>query len=229
MRRRGVAAYGVSMPSSDFASHDPDFSREQREQCARIVAGLREIATRVVRLSGSLHDLSSAADRVESLLASLDGVTQSRAMESYRFAFDLDRPNDVLPFNPATGEFNPVAPSLEMSVEGKNVVVHCAFPNRYESAPDTVQGGMVAAVYDQLLAYAVMVAGFTGPTLSIRVDFLKPTPLNEPLRFEAAVDSIDGKKYSVKGSCYRGDEKITEAEALILGLYELTLIGGDRG
>jgi hypothetical protein len=217
------------MPAADFSSHDPDFSREQEDQCARIVAGLRKVSSKIVRLGGSLDALTSTADQVEALLASLDGVTQARAMESYRFAFDLDRPNDVLPFNPATGEFNPVAPSLKMSVERKKLLIHCEFPNCYESAPDTVQGGMVAAVYDQLLAYAVMVEGLTGPTLSIRVNFLKPTPINEPLRFEAAVDSIDGKKYSVKGSCYRGEEKVTEAEALILGAYELTLLGGDRG
>lgn len=217
------------MPAADFSSHDPDFSPEQEDQCARIVAGLRKVSSKIVRLGGSLDALTSTADQVEALLASLDGVTQARAMESYRFAFDLDRPNDVLPFNPATGEFNPVAPSLKMSVERKKLLIHCEFPNCYESAPDTVQGGMIAAVYDQLLAYAVMVEGLTGPTLSIRVNFLKPTPINEPLRFEAAVDSIDGRKYSVKGSCYRGEEKVTEAEALILGAYELTLLGGDRG
>jgi hypothetical protein len=216
------------MPASDFSSHEPDFSPEQTEQCARIVTGLRKINSRIVRLGGSLEALTDTADQVENLLAALDPVTQTRAMESYRFAFDRDRPNDVLPFNPATGEFNPLAPPLAMSVEGKKLVIHCEFPNCYESAPDTVQGGMVTALYDQLLAYAVMLEGLTGPTLSIRVKFLKPTPINEPLRFEACVDSIEGKKYSVQGCCYRGEEKITEAEALVLGAYELALTGGDH-
>jgi len=32
----------------------------------------------------------------------------------------------------------------------------------------------------------------------------------------------------VKGACFRGDEKIIEAEALVLGAYELTLKGGDE-
>jgi len=216
------------MPSSDFSTHDPDFSPEQAEQCARIITGLRKVSAKAVRLGGSLDALTNAADQVEHLLTSLDAVTQTRAMESYRFAFDRDRPNDVLPFNPATGEFNPLAPTMTMSVEGKKLLIHCEFSNCYESAPDTVQGGMVAALYDQLLAYAVMIAGVTGPTISIRVNFLKPTPINEPLRFEASVDSVEGRKRRVKGACYRGDEKITEAEALVLGAYELTLKGGDE-
>jgi hypothetical protein len=214
------------MPLSDFSSHDPDFTQEQEKQCARIIEGLRQVNAKVVRLGGSLDALTSAANQVDALLGSLDEVTRTRAMESYRYQFDLEHPNDVIPFNPATGEYNPLAPKLKMALDGKKLVAHCEFSNCYESAPDSVQGGMVAAVFDQLLAYSIMVEGFTGPTIWIRVNYLKPTPLNETLRFESSVDSVDGKKFKVKGSCYRGDKKISEAEGLILGSYELTLAGG---
>jgi acyl-coenzyme A thioesterase PaaI-like protein len=217
------------MPASDFASHDPDFSRSQKDQCTRIVEGLRTINARAVRLGGSLDALTSAADQVEALLESLGEVTEARAMESFRFEFDLGDPNSVLPFNPATGEFNPIAPRLEMTLEDKKLVIHCEFSSCYESAPDTVQGGMVAAVYDQLLSYSIMAEGFVGPTIWIRVDYLKRTPIHEPLRFEAVVDTVDDREFTVKGSCYRGEEKISEAEGVILGAYEITPIGGERG
>ena len=147
-------------------------------------------------------------------------------MESYRFSFDLDRPNEVIPFNPATGALNPLSPDLEMRVEGTTLVAICTYPNCFESAPDTVQGGMVAAVYDQLLAYATMVAGVTGPTLWLRVAYLKPTPIGEPLRFECQVEPGEGKKFTAKGTCYRGSEKISEAEAMMLASYEIELKGG---
>jgi acyl-coenzyme A thioesterase PaaI-like protein len=214
------------MPGSDFASHDPDFSPEQEAQCARIVDALRKINTRIVRLGGPLASLTAAADRVEALLESLDEVTECRALVTYKFPFDLAAPNDILRFNPATGRYNPVAPKLEMEVEGEKLVIRCEFPNCYESAPETVQGGVVAAVYDQLLAYSIMVRGFTGPTLSIKVSYLKPTPINVPLRFEAVVDEVDGKKFAVRGACFQGDEKITEAEGMILGSYALPVTGG---
>ena len=106
------------MPLSDFGSHDPDFSADQVAQCARIVDGLREIGTKVVRLSGSVEELATVGDSVEALSAALDAVTQRRAMETFRYRFDLNDPNAVMPFNPATGAFNPVAPNLEMKVEG---------------------------------------------------------------------------------------------------------------
>lgn len=214
------------MPLSDFASHDPEFSQQQVDQCARIVAGLRKINDKIMRLGGPVEALTETADRVEALLESLDPVTQKRAMESYRYVLDLDHPNGVIPFNPATGEFNPMAPIIELAVAGEGLVARCEFTNRFESAPDCVQGGMVAAVYDQLLAYSVMVKGATGPTIWLKVNYLKPTPLHEMLRFETAVESIDGKKYIVKGACYRGDERISEAEGLLLGSYEIPSSGG---
>lgn len=215
------------MPISDFSPHSPDFTQEQEDQCSRIIAGLRTINSKIVRLGGSLAGLTSAADQVEALLESLGEVTQARAMASFRFAFDRDHPNNVLPFNPATGAFNPIAPNIEITLEGRKLVAVCEFPDCYESGPDSVQGGMVAAIFDQLLAYAVMAEGKMGPTLWLKVMYLKPTPIKHRLRFEGVVDSVDGRKYFAKGSCYRGDEKVSEAEGLILGAYDLKVTGGN--
>jgi acyl-coenzyme A thioesterase PaaI-like protein len=216
------------MPASDFSTHDPDFTPEQVDQCARIIDGLKKINSKVMRLGGSLETLTSAAERVEALLASLDKVTEKRAIQTYRFEFDRNDPNNVLPFNPATGAFNPLSPALEMTLEGKKLVAQCEFSNCYESAPDSVQGGMVSAVFDQILAYAIMSEGKTGPTLWMKVTFRKPTPINEKLRFECAVDSVDGKKYLVKATCFFGDVCVAEAEGLILGAYDLAVTGGSE-
>jgi len=38
-----------------------------------------------------------------------------------------------------------------------------------------------------------------------------------PLRFESWVETVDGEKFSVRGHCFHGDVKVSEAEALILG------------
>jgi acyl-coenzyme A thioesterase PaaI-like protein len=213
------------MPLSDFGSHDPDFSAEQAAQCARIVDGLRAINTKVVRLSGSVEDLAAAADRIEALSAALDPVTKHRAMEMFRFRFDTEEPNSVMPFNPATGAFNPLAPQLEMRLEGEKLVAELAFPSNYESAPDTVQGGMVAACFDQLLAFAVMAHGKTGPTVLLTVNFVKRTPINQLLRFEGWVETVDGERFSARGCCFHGDVKVSEAEALILGRVPLPVVG----
>lgn len=212
------------MPASDYGSHDPEFTQEQVDQCARIIEGVRAINTKIVRLSGSLEDLTAAADRIEALSASLDAVTQNRAIETFTFEFDTSAPNSIMPFNPATGAFNPLAPKLEMTWDGRKLGAEFAFASNYESGPDAVQGGMVAAFYDQLLAFVVMGHGQTGYTVWLKVDYLKPTPIDQPLRFEGWAESIDGKKFSTRGSCYHGDVKVSEAEAFILGGYDIALV-----
>lgn len=214
------------MPLSDFGSHDPDFSTAQVAECARIVAGLRAINTKIVRLSGSAAELAAAADAIEALSASLDSVTRSRAIETFRYRFDRDDPNDVMPFNPATGAFNPLAPAIAMRVEGETLVADVTFPASYESAPDTVQGGMVAACFDQVLAFAVMIHGKTGPTTSLTVHFVKRTPIDRPLRFEARVEAIAGDEVTVRGSCFAGTVKVSAAEARVLAKVPLPVVGG---
>jgi hypothetical protein len=215
------------MPTIVFSSRDPGFGQAEADQCVRIVEGLRKINARALRLGGSLEALTAAADRVEALLESLEEVTAVRAIDTYRGAFDLGDPNNVLPFNPATGVLNPIAPTLEMAVDGKTLVTHCEFSCCHEGGPDTAHGGMIAAVYDQLLAYATMVEGKTGPTVWLKVTYLKPTPVNERLRFETVVTAVDGRKYSVAGCCYRGDVKVSVAEGLMLGAYDVPVAGGD--
>ena len=214
------------MPLIDYSSSDPEFSQAHADQCVRIVEGIRKINEKILCLGGSLEALTAAADRVEELLHSLDDVTAARAIETYRGAFDLGDPNNVLPFNPATGALNPIAPKLEMTIDGKTLVTFCEFSRCHEGGPDTAHGGMIAAVYDQLLAYATMIEGKTGPTVWLRVAYLKPTPVNERLRFETVVTSVDGRKYSVAGSCYRGDVKVSEAEGLMLGAYDVAVLQG---
>ena len=215
------------MPLSDFGSHDPEFSQTQKDACARIVDAVRALNTKIVRLGGSAEELIAAAERIERVSASLDGVTAHRALETFHFDFDVGDPNRVMPFNPATGAYNPIAPKIDMRLDGDTLIGEFAFPPNYESGPDTVQGGMVAAFYDQLLAFAVMARGRTGPTLWIRVSYLKRTPIEQPLRFEAKVDAVEEQTCTVRGACYLGDTKVSEAEAAVLAKLEMPLVGTD--
>lgn len=217
------------MPASDYGSHDPNFSEEQVEECARIVDAVRDLNRKIVRLSGSTAELAAAADSVEKLSAALELVTRDRAIETFRFRFDAADPNSVMPFNPATGAFNPVAPKLHMFLDGEKLIAKLVFEAQFESGPDAVQGGMVAAFYDQLLAFVVMAHGKTGFTASLKVDYLKPTPIEQELRFEGWLESVEGKKYDVRGCCYHGEEVLTRATGLVLGAYDLPRIDTSAG
>ena len=160
----------------------------------------------------SSHDPAFGEQQVEQSARIIDAVRKINAT--------------IVRLSGSLGSLVSVADWVEALLESLDSVTHCEFSNCYASAPDTVQGGMIAAVYDQPLASAVMAGGRTGPTLWLKMSYRKSTPINQRLRFECAVESIDGEKVSVTGICQCGDEKLSEAQALMLAAYPLEVTGG---
>ena len=69
-----------------------------------------------------------------------------------------------------------------------------------------------------MLASANAIAKTGGPTGSLTIRYLKPTPLYEPLRYAAWVERIDERKVLVKGECSLRDEVLTTAEGVFIRL-----------
>jgi acyl-coenzyme A thioesterase PaaI-like protein len=91
------------------------------------------------------------------------------------------------------------------------------FGEAYEGPPDSVHGGIIASSYDQMLAFACMAHDAGGPTATLTVQFRKPTPLRVPLRFEAWIDRIEGRKVFARGTCHTPDgEVVSESEGLFV-------------
>ena len=74
------------------------------------------------------------------------------------------------------------------------------FGDAYEGPPNCVHGGMVALTWDHVMALANMLINARGPTAWLHVDYKKPTPLYAPLRFEAWIDKVEGKKTALTRS-----------------------------
>jgi len=131
-------------------------TRRVRPQCARIVDGLRAINTKIVRLSASVEELAAAADGIEALSAALDARSRRAARwRPFAIGSTAREPNSVMPFNPATGAFNPMAPKLAMKLESDKLVAEFAFPSKLrECLRIRCRAACVAACFDQLLAFA---------------------------------------------------------------------------
>jgi acyl-coenzyme A thioesterase PaaI-like protein len=113
---------------------------------------------------------------------------------------------------------NPVAPPLYVRLvdqpDGSFAVTGTVtFGAAYEGPPGHVHGGMVAAMFDELLGFAQFSAGFTG---SLTVRYRKPTPLHRELNVRAWQERADGRKRIIKGTCHAGDTLLTEAEGLFI-------------
>ncbi len=130
-----------------------------------------------------------------------------------------DQLADLLPYSPVTGPLNPLAPEVNYHREGHMLVAQVTFADLYEGPPHSVHGGIVAGVFDQLLAIANMLNGTGGPTASLTVDYKKPTPLMKPLRFEAWQERVDGRKIYMKGRALDGEVVVAESSALFIHLF----------
>jgi acyl-coenzyme A thioesterase PaaI-like protein len=86
----------------------------------------------------------------------------------------------------------------------------------YEGPPGGVHGGVVAAVWDQVLAFACMIQGTPGHTASFTTHYRAITPLHTELRFVAWVERSEGRKVYARGACHAGETLVSEAEGVFI-------------
>lgn len=187
-------------------------------QKRRLAAALRTVVERLVTSDAPEEQLSRAADAAERFAASL----ASHPVRGRQWGFaETANSGDVGAFfdqSPLIGLSNPLSPP--MTLEEREGRVHGAvvFGTAYEGPPGHVHGGFVAAAFDEVLGFAQSLTGNPGMTGSLTIRYRRPTPLHVPLRFEAGVDRIEGRKIHTSGRLLHGDTVTAEAEALFVSI-----------
>ncbi len=96
--------------------------------------------------------------------------------------------------NVVIGLRNPVAPPLAIHHEANGLVwTDFVLGAAYEGPPGHVHGGVCAMVLDHVLGATAHKPGMPAYTGTLRIRFLRGTPLGR-LRAEARVDRVDGVK-----------------------------------
>ncbi len=119
-------------------------------------------------------------------------------------------------YSPLRGILNPIAPPVQIWIDGDVTRGRVTFDAAYEGPPGHVHGGYVAAIFDELLGAAQTLSkkpGFTG-TLEIR--YLAPTPLHRELTLEARYTGSDGRKVFVEGKIYAGERLTAQAQGTFI-------------
>lgn len=124
---------------------------------------------------------------------------------------------DYLPFSPIMGKLNPASLGITLRADGDKAVSEIRLGESVEGGTGLVHGGVIAAIYDEVLAAANILRNVGGPTGKLSIKYRKPTPLYDLLRFEGWVERIEGRKILTRGRCLVGDLVVTEAEALFVG------------
>jgi hypothetical protein len=174
-----------------------------RALSARIVAAdLRD--EDAAELRGRLEDAAAFAARAPAAPAADDGLRHSEG-------------------HPWVGPGNPIAPPMRFHLEhrpgagtdGRVLVGEVTCGTQYCGAPPTVHGGVVAGLFDAVVATRGSMDG-GALTAQLDVRYLAPTPVDTALRLEAEVVRVDGRKRHLRARLLVDDVTCAEAVAILV-------------
>jgi len=123
----------------------------------------------------------------------------------------------VMPYSPVSGKRNPIAPPLRLWKTGEGEVGGEAFFSpTYAGPPDSVHGGILAAVFDEILAMANVISGTAGFTGTLTIRYRRRTPLNTPIELWGKNIRQDGRKQLCRGEMRVNGEVTADAEGLFI-------------
>jgi acyl-coenzyme A thioesterase PaaI-like protein len=146
-------------------------------------------------VAGDEDKVRAVVDDLEGIAAALEGPRRASKYEDGAARRD---PN-VLARHPIFGVLNPLAPPVALEVEGTAVRATGTYGVPYEGPPGCLHGGYIAATFDVVLAMAAAIGAQAGVTRSLTIEYLRTTPLHEPLIFEAEVTQADEIHVRVEG------------------------------
>jgi acyl-coenzyme A thioesterase PaaI-like protein len=190
----------------------------QRAAMRRLADAMRLVIDRLVASRAPADALEGAASALESVASSLDGHPRGHTFEGFAESANSGDPQAFFDHSPLIGLANPLAPPLQLGVEDGRVVGTVRFGSAYEGPPGCVHGGFIAAAFDEVLGMAQSMSGRPGMTGTLTVRYRRPTPLRAELRFEAALDGVEGRKIFTSGRLLHGDEVTAEAEAIFVSV-----------
>ncbi len=164
----------------------------------RLADATRRIIDQLASSSTDAAAFAVARDLVEQAAATLAERDSVRAYEGAAegavgdvTGFDLDA---IYQYSPFLGQLNPLAPPIRVTFDGATARGDVTYPIAYEGPPGCVHGGCIAAGFDEVLGVMQATTGRPGMTARLQIDYKSPTPLFRPVRYEARIVRVEGRK-----------------------------------
>ncbi len=218
------------MTDSVVDGHGPDPAHPPGPELERLTEAVRRIGNQIVLTAATPQQLTSAAEQIEAVADALAPATPPWSA-AVRADFAHGDPQDFFPFSPLVGRYNPLAPPIRVWAEDGVVRGTVNLDAVYEGPPGCVHGGVIAAVFDELLSLANLVAQVGAMTGTLTIRYRSPTPLRTDLTLTARHVGVDGRKVRAEGTIHAGDRLCAECEGIFvmanLDLLSTINRGGD--
>ena len=109
-----------------------------------------------------------------------------------------------------------MSPGAETKEEGPRLVGRVTLNRAYAGPPHGVHGGIVAALFDEMLGGAQGLAPPPGVTALLEVRYRQLTPVDTPLVFEAWIEDERGRRIVARATCHAGDTLTADAKGTFI-------------
>ena len=221
----------MSAPHLDDLSQPQELNQAVRE----LIEVVRTADLDGIELAGSIAQIRAVRDdlrprvvqgmRMQSALVyEMPAAVEASEGEPEKLAppaaFRAEHPPDFFPYSPLVGLLNPISPPVTMTrVATDNYFeIHgeVTFPAAFNGPPDCVHGGVIAALFDELLGSTCVVNGIGGYTGTLTIVYRTPTPLGTPLHMRGFHDRSERRKVFAKGTLHAGDTLCAQAEGIFV-------------
>ena len=114
------------------------------------------------------------------------------------------------------GVSNPTAVDFTMEWSEGVVTTEVEFGPAFEGAPGRLHGGVLAAVFDDVLGAAMAQAQEPGFTGRLTVHYLAPVPVERPVTIRTWLGERNGRKLFVHGEAVHAGTVVARADALFI-------------
>lgn len=190
----------------------------RRAQLRRLADAGRLVIERMASTDAPKAAVEQAAELLEAAAQALDGPGRIRRYDGFAESANAGGdPHAHFDHSPIVGMASPIAAPTQVEITGDDTVeMRVRFGAAYEGPPGSVHGGVVAAMFDELLGMTQSLSGQPGMTGTLTVRYRRPTPLRHDLRFVGTLDRVEGRKIFTTGRCFDGDTLTAEAEGLFI-------------
>jgi acyl-coenzyme A thioesterase PaaI-like protein len=189
---------------------------------ARAAAALRRLGHSLMSHEADDELLERVAGAAHRVADDLDAspARQRDVLEMKRTMFDFDVPDGgrVSHFVECfvSGAHNPMGIAIEVRREGDESVADVLLGPAFEGAPGRAHGGIVAAIFDDVLGYLLTLNRQPAFTGELHVRYLAGTPLGLPLEFRGRVTEWVGRKIQAEGEATAQGRPVATATATFI-------------
>jgi acyl-coenzyme A thioesterase PaaI-like protein len=178
-----------------------------------LAKALRRLNNFTIGARAGAAELTEAAQRVEQALALIESQGSSSFKEDFDSGAYFESPEIYADRAWLTGNCNPISPLAKLEQDGQFARASVCFGNAYVGAPGWVHGGAVAAIFDQVMGFVLIMKGHPCVTAELAVKYHSPTPAHGDLKLRAHETKRVGSRVFIEATCHHGSILTATASA----------------